>query len=318
MGRTLKRVPLDFNWPLRKTWSGFIMPDELDGIPCASCDESGYSPVAKLYSDQWYGYAAFDPVEYSAKPLELEHPDVQAFARRNVEGSPEYYRLRPMPDPSRGEWALKHWERRKEEAIAKEAYRLWDMWRSKWSYHLIQADIDALIEDERLWDFTRVPRTPEQEEIVRRKVATGENSWLPTSNGYRPTPDEVNSWNIRTRGHDGINQSVCVRARCKREGVDPLCSVCNGEGVTWASEEHKQKHDAWEPTEPPKGDGYQLWQTTSEGSPISPVFDTLEALCAYAAEHCSTFGDNTATAEQWKEMLDDGFVHHREGNTIFL
>lgn len=30
---------------------------------------------------------------------------------------------------------------------------------------------------------------------------------------------------------------------------------------------------------PPKGDGYQLWETTSEGKPMSPVFATLDELC---------------------------------------
>ena len=33
--------------------------------------------------------------------------------------------------------------------------------------------------------------------------------------------------------------------------------------------------------EPPKGEGYQLWNTTSEGSPISPVFETLDKLCEW-------------------------------------
>ena len=33
--------------------------------------------------------------------------------------------------------------------------------------------------------------------------------------------------------------------------------------------------------EPPKGDGYQLWETTSEGSPASPVFETLDKLCEW-------------------------------------
>lgn len=30
--------------------------------------------------------------------------------------------------------------------------------------------------------------------------------------------------------------------------------------------------------EPPVGDGYQLWETISVGSPVSPVFETLEQL----------------------------------------
>ena len=32
------------------------------------------------------------------------------------------------------------------------------------------------------------------------------------------------------------------------------------------------------PVDPPNGDGYQLWETTSEGSPVSPVFESIDAL----------------------------------------
>ena len=31
MGRELRRVPLDFNWPLNKVWEGFCNPH---GLPC--------------------------------------------------------------------------------------------------------------------------------------------------------------------------------------------------------------------------------------------------------------------------------------------
>ena len=32
---------------------------------------------------------------------------------------------------------------------------------------------------------------------------------------------------------------------------------------------------------PPKGEGFQLWETTTEGSPVSPVFETLDELCEW-------------------------------------
>lgn len=69
--------------------------------------------------------------------------------------------------------------------------------------------------------------------------------------------------------------------------------------------------------EPPTGDGFQLWETTSEGSPITPVFATLDELCAYAAEHCTTFADFKTTAAQWREMLEANFVRHSEGMFTF-
>lgn len=61
--------------------------------------------------------------------------------------------------------------------------------------------------------------------------------------------------------------------------------------------------------EPPERDGYQLWENTSEGSPISPVFDSLDELCEWAAENETTFASFTATKEEWKEMLSKNQVH---------
>lgn len=40
-----------------------------------------------------------------------------------------------------------------------------------------------------------------------------------------------------------------------------------------------------EPFEPPDGDGWQLWETVSEGSPISPVFTDRDAFAAWLVEN---------------------------------
>jgi hypothetical protein len=80
----------------------------------------------------------------------------------------------------------------------------------------------------------------------------------------------------------------------------------------WEQFHAEEEHD------PPTGDGYQLWETTSEGSPISPVFATLDELCAYAEKHCSTFGSFKTSAAEWKRMLQEDFVCHQEGNFIFM
>lgn len=69
---------------------------------------------------------------------------------------------------------------------------------------------------------------------------------------------------------------------------------------------------------PPVGEGYQLWSTTSEGDPVSPVFSTLDALCEWCEENATTFATAKATKEQWKQMLSDGFVYHQENGVIMF
>jgi hypothetical protein len=119
-------------------------------------------------------------------------------------------------------------------------------------------------------------------------------------------------------GHDAMDRWAATKAIVAAAGLSEdwgICPVCKGSAI---HPDDYEAHEAWEGTDPPEGDGYQLWETTSEGSPISPVFATLDELCTYAADNCSVFGGVFTTADRWREMLDDGLVVHREGNNIFL
>jgi hypothetical protein len=249
MGRELKRVPLDFNWPKNQAWKGFINP--IHSQQCKPCDGSGCSKDAKRMQDEWYGFDL---------PQRVGRQD------------------------------------------------------KAWQYNLSHEDVQALLDAERLWDFTRIPRTEDQKD----KSAQHPNGWLKESNGYVPTPEEVNEWAKRGIGHDSCNSSVCIEARCKRENKIYLCEFCNGDGAIWQSPEIEKMHNDWQRFEPPTGDGFQLWETTSEGSPVSPVFKTLDELCEWCEDGASTFGSQRTTKEQWKKMLDDNFVIHREGNNVFI
>ena len=64
----------------------------------------------------------------------------------------------------------------------------------------------------------------------------------------------------------------------------------------------------------------QLYESTTEGTPLSPVFkaDELEALCAWAAENATTFATCKTTKEEWFRMLSNDLVYHQSGNAIFL
>lgn len=55
--------------------------------------------------------------------------------------------------------------------------------------------------------------------------------------------------------------------------------------------------------EPPKGDGFQLWETVSEGGPISPVFKTPEELSAWCATNVPAFAHYKISKEEWLEDI---------------
>lgn len=61
---------------------------------------------------------------------------------------------------------------------------------------------------------------------------------------------------------------------------------------------------------PPAGEGYQLWENTSEGSPMSPVFSTLEDLCAWCEENATVFADSKTSKEQWMKKLSGRDAQH--------
>lgn len=55
--------------------------------------------------------------------------------------------------------------------------------------------------------------------------------------------------------------------------------------------------------DPPKGPGFQLWETTTEGSPISPVFDTAEKLAEWCTDNATIFADQRMCKADWLQMI---------------
>ena len=247
MGREVKRVPLDFDWPLDKVWQGFLMPDRLRGDKCPDC-RNGYSAHAQHLFDLWYGYVPFEPADNGSTPLALDTPAVRAFAERNVTRAPEYYGTG-------------------EDVIVREAARLADLWNGMWSHHLNDEDVAALVEAGRLHDFTH--------------TWIKGDGWVKKDPPVVPTAVQVNEWSLHGFGHDSINASVAVRARCEREGAAEVCSTCDGHSDVEVYEGQRAEAEAWEPTQPPAGEGWQLWETVSEGSPMSPVCASPEALATW-------------------------------------
>jgi hypothetical protein len=266
MSREVKRVALDFDWPIKKKWSGYLNPFYDHCSNCAACDGSGYSTQAKFLSDQWYGSVtgvAFDPRSTGSTPFPPEHPVIRATAERSVGRNPDFYGAG-------------------EAAIAREAKRLAVHFNASWNHHLDAHDVAILVKEGRLRDLTEGGRTP--------------------------TAHEVNEWSLCGFGHDAINKYLCVKAKCRRLRYPTSCPECKGKGDAWDSPENERAADRWRSTEPPTGDGWQMWETTSEGSPISPVLPTPEELAKWLVDNkASAFGGDTATYDQWLTMVRAGW-----------
>jgi hypothetical protein len=245
MGRTLRRVPLDFDWPIHERWYGYISPYQ--GAKCLPCGGTGLNPATRKIEEGWY---SFDDQEWVV-----------------LDGGRRYN-------------------------------------AKAWQHDLTQDEVDALVAANRLRDLTH--------------VWDGPRGYVPREPPVHLTPAIVREWNLSSMGHDAVNRWICVETRAKRLGVYGQCAWCQGDGELWSDAFAQILAESWEKRDPPNGEGYQLWETTSEGSPISPVFATLEALCLWAEEHATTFGEAKTSAAMWQHMLEADDVHHQEGQHIFL
>lgn len=256
MGREVRRVPLDFDQPLGKTWPGFLMPRSLHEDQCPDC-KNGYSQHGQMLHDLWYGYLPFDPASTGSTPLTPESPAVRALAERHINDAPEFYGVG-------------------ESAIAREAWRLADLWNGAWCHHLAQEDVDALVAAGRLRDLTH--------------TWTKGAGLQPKDPPVRPTAAQVNEWSLCGFGHDSINAMIAVEARCEREGMPTRCATCDGHATIEAYPGQRAEAEAWEREDPPAGEGWQLWETVSEGSPISPVFADAEGLAQWLVHDAGRLG----------------------------
>jgi hypothetical protein len=220
MGREIKRVPLDFDWPIGEVWQGFLMPERLRVPDCPDCGGHGETTAR-----QWVGQVSHlllmldDDLDAQARGRGL-HPYLQDT------GSVVDHRHRPS------------------------------------------ADI--------------------------REFGTG---LAGRESGFM--------------GHDAIDRSHATAAVIRAAGLDPdrwgKCLTCEGSGRVEAYPGQAAESEAWEATEPPVGEGWQVWETVSEGSPITPVMPTADALI----EHLSTVGtvwDQRRGDGPWRRAEAESFV----------
>lgn len=271
MGRSLKRVALDFNHPMNTVWPGFVAPSpsRRHRRICSHCGRTGESDLARRISSQWYGHVPLDPADAARAKWSPMDPYIRALIAQKIAREPGYYGKGP-------------------EAVTREAVRMCNIYNAQLSHNISQADVDALAP------------TGAFSEIKHTFVAgTG---WVPRAEGPF-TADEVNRWSLTGQGFlMGNYQWELITVRCKRAGVTALCPHCGGKGEHWVSARVRARFQKYKPVQPPAGPGYQLWETVTEGSPISPVFAQPEQLAHWLQANPHGIDEGT-TFEQWMRFI---------------
>jgi hypothetical protein len=198
-----------------------------------------------------------------------------------------------------------------------ETRKIYDDWYDfeqtgrRWCNKLDQEEVNNLVDKGRLIEFTHhfVPG----EGWVKNDPLIYPDAWainLLNSNG--PEADRFKKWLGIFMGHDAINRSICIQYRAEKIGVFGYCETCNGHLEVWDSEEAREAAEKWVKEEPPSGEGWQMWEHVSEGSPISPVFGTKEELADWLGE--STFFNNNSDRDTWLKFIEVGWCPSMVGS----
>jgi hypothetical protein len=95
-------------------------------------------------------------------------------------------------------------------------------------------------------------------------------------------------------------------------------SNCKGGWEPKKERDYKCSYDDWDGPRPEEKDympdwpevertHYQMYETCTEGTPISPVMETPEKLARWLADNdASAFGDDTASYEAWLSTIKRG------------
>jgi hypothetical protein len=225
MGREIKRVALDFEWPMDKVWEGFLLPDSLHGRRCEHCNGSG-----QTHFGWWLQHFSYLMGMLAEDVRDQEH------------GEPMHPWLKEFPHPHG------HFNDRQ--------------------FVIDRPSRDAL-------NFFAALLEVEPEKI---------NGGIFGSE--RP-------------------HYIVMRKLLALAGTDVTCSVCNGEGSTEVYPGQRAEAETWEPVEPPAGPGWQMWETVSEGSPISPVFADAEGLVQWMMSPAVCWG---ATKTPYTRQQAESFV----------
>jgi hypothetical protein len=248
MSREIKRVALDFEWPLNKVWKGYINPhykrcpakDCCGGETAASAWVLGVARLIAMLGEQ--AASAPHAEELRRRGQTFPHPYLEElpFAPRD-RAPPELLNLLARAGD--------------DDALARQIARKY------WRDH----------------------------EAPLRPLTDGLVEFVGGLAGTPPVAGPLNG-NIEFE----IYKKLLSVAGITNESWE-TCAVCGGDGMDASV---RAAHDAWKKEEPPAGTGWQLWETVSEGSPLSPVFVHRESL----VEHLVNQGYSKKAAEAFTKV----------------
>ena len=109
----------------------------------------------------------------------------------------------------------------------------------------------------------------------------GNEQW---KKGFRESWDDKNPWKPKTKDQEEMTYEEWAGEKPKAEYFMP----------EWKEEEKTH---------------IQMYEDTSEGTPISPVFSNAEDLAHWLADNrASSFAGSTATYQQWLATIKRGFA----------
>lgn len=245
MGREIKRVALDFDWPLDKVWEGFLVPKKFEGTDCPDC-------VGGQTHAGWW-------IQSLSQRISMLGSDI----RDQKLGRPMH------PWLQNDQYPHGHWE------------------GNSTTYGSNKYVVDRPSED--ILD-----------------LFVGLSKFV----GNEKKPEDF----MDLFGGDSY---LIYRVLAKAAGLDGewgedsfgSCKTCKGEGQLEQYEGQFGERDAWEPQEPPTGDGWQVWETVSEGSPISPVFPDREGLIRWLMSPAYNWGTSRPlTREQAENFTESAWA----------
>jgi hypothetical protein len=304
INKSVRRVPLDFDWPIGHLWEGFVNPHNKHFVVCEHCGGLAVSKEARTLEHIWYGRR---PPVHDRKAgimdfgtIECEFGFVFHFTRRVHDKDGLFYLTMQQRSYNALRSAMKlpsghhdskpiNWETFRKSASQDLA--LFSKIHSGWMYLLDQDDVDALHAGGALRRLTH-------------DWYKGE--WIEKEPKVIPTVEQVNLYMHDEACDDVFTVWMAIEAFCRRHHLAFTCPHCQGRGGSFPDEATRVAAKSWKSYAPPAGPGYQFWDPSEEGAPLSPVFETPQELISWMVKQGIRLNRNVDVKKTLKWIQSNG------------